>query len=221
MRAVLLFPISSKAFLSPTFLEPKRVQVFANITFWRENPPHLELPFPPAESLNQNFILGEIRDYIRELREFFPNVDMDILLEQIKQVKAKNVHPEVQIRQFLQAFKNAPAFRDAFDLLDEDTKKKVVAFREGTSCDKIIGSKGFQLPLSPPAKHHFRLLDAIHSFFHPHDVKEGQPEEATALSKTAEAKSDEAQAPKIYEDQDRKKIMKVWKDLSMLEIKDD
>lgn len=124
-------------------------------------------------------------------------------------MKAKNVDPEVQIRQFLQAFKNAPAFRDAFDLLDEETKKKVVTFREGSSCDKIIGSRGFQLPLSPPAKHHFRLLDAIHSLFHSHDVREGQPEEATVVSKASEAKSDEAGAPKIYEDQDHKKIMKV------------
>lgn len=179
----------------------------------RKAPPP-ELLFPPAEKLNQNFILGEIRDYIKEFRDVFPNVDLDILLEQVKQVRRKNVHPEVQIRQFLLAFKDAPAFRDAFDNLDEETKKKVEGFRGGASADDIIGNAGFHLPPSPPAKQHFRLLNAFHSLFRFGDTKKKQPKETTIVPKAAEAEAavaETATAPKIYEDPDQKKMMKVWR----------
>lgn len=37
-----------------------------------ELPPYPQLPPPPAEKLNPHFILGEIRDYIRDFMELFP-----------------------------------------------------------------------------------------------------------------------------------------------------
>lgn len=177
----------------------------------RKLPPYPELPFPPAEKLNQNFILGEIRDHLNEFGEAFPHVNLGILLDQVTAVRRKNVDPEIQIRQFLQAFKNTTAFGEAFDVLDEETKKLVTAFRDGASADEVTRSRGFRLPPSSPAKHHFRLLDGFHSLFHHHDAK--QPKGITATTEAIQAEA--AKAPKIYEDADKKKIMKVSKPVAM------
>lgn len=67
-------------------------------------PPHPQLPAPSAEKLNPHFILGEIRDYIRDFKKLFPYVDLDVLHEQTTTVRRKQVDAETQIRQFLQAF---------------------------------------------------------------------------------------------------------------------
>lgn len=162
------------------------------------------MPFPPAERLNQHFILGEIRDYIKDFAELFPHVDLDILFDQITAVRRKDVNPETQMRQFLLAFKNTSTFQDAFDHLDAETKKRVESFRDGTSAGDIIGTHGFQLPPSPPAKHHFRLLDRIHSLFqHPQEHVQ-QPSQEEAKGETSDDKT-----PVVYEDADNKKHMKV------------
>lgn len=109
----------------------------------RKMPPYPELPFPPAEKLNQNFILDEIREHLKEFDEAFPHVNLGILFDQVTAVRRKNVDPDIQIRQSLQAFKNATAFGEAFDLLDEETKKIVTAFRDGASADEVTRSRGF------------------------------------------------------------------------------
>lgn len=154
--------------------------------------------------MNQHFILGEIRDYIKDFAELFPHVDLDILCDLITAVRRKNVNPETQLRQFLLAFKNTEAFQEAFDHLDAETKKKVESFRDGTSAGKIIGTSGFQLPPSPPAKHHFRLLDRIHSLFHHQQEPNKQPSRVETEIQPSDEKS-----PIVYEDADDKKPMKV------------
>lgn len=169
-----------------------------------ELPPHPELPFPPAGRLNQHFILGEIRDYLEDFHEVFPNVHLDVLRELVTAVRRKNVDPEVQLRQFLQAFKDTTPFRDAFDGLDPLSKKRVEAFRDGASAETVTGKKGFELPPSPSAKHHFRLLDSIHALFHPHH------EEEKPRSKAAPTDGDDrASDVRIYEDAGNTKLMKV------------
>ena len=171
---------------------------------FRKLPPHPDLPFPPAEKLNQQFILGEIRDYIKDFAKLFPYVDLDVLWDLITAVRRKNVNPEAQLRQFLLAFKNTEAFQEAFGHLDAETKKKVESFRDGTSAGKVIGTSGFHLPSSPPAKHHFRLLDSIHSLFHDDQEPGEQPSRVEAAIQPSEEKS-----PIVYEDADDKKPMKV------------
>lgn len=148
--------------------------------------------------------MGEIRDYIKDFAELFPHVDLDILFDQITAVRRKNVDPEKQIRQFLLAFKNTSTFQDAFDHLDPETKKRVVSFRDGTSANDIVGTHGFQLPSSPPAKHHFRLLDRIHSWFEHPQAGDKQPSLVEAKTEPSDDKT-----PIIYEDADDKKQMKV------------
>lgn len=154
--------------------------------------------------MNQHFILGEIRDYIKDFAELFPHVDLDVLWDLIIAVRRKNVNPETQLRQFLLAFKNTETFQEAFGHLDAETKKKVESFRDGTSAGKIIGTSGFQLPSSPPAKHHFRLLDRIHSLFQHHQEPGKQPSRVEAEIPPSDEKS-----PIVYEDADDKKPMKV------------
>ncbi|MCJ1465153.1 hypothetical protein MMC07_003769 [Pseudocyphellaria aurata] len=170
-------------------------------------PPHPDLPCPPPEKLNQRFILDEIRDYIKDFAELFPHVDLGILLDQITDVRNKNVNPETQIRQFLLAFKNTSTFKEAFDHLDAETKKKVELFRDGTSAGDIIGTRGFQLPPSPPAKHHFHLLDHIHSLFHRPQESEHQPSRVEA-----KIEPDHGKAPIVYEDAENKQPMKTYTD---------
>ena len=168
-------------------------------------PPYPKLPAPPAEKLNPHFILGEIRDYIRDFKELFPYVDLDIIHEQTTAVRRNQVDAEIQIRQFLKAFKQTETFKNAFGVLDEDTQKKVHAFSEGKSAQEITKQNGFELPPSPAAKHHFQLLDLFHSLFH-HDKKQkgnGIPAEPEGDAKGV------LHAPVIYEDALEKKIMKV------------
>ena len=130
-------------------------------------PPHPELPFPPAGNLSGHFILGKIRDYIKDFKELFPHVGLDILFDQITALRRKNVNAETQIRQFLLAFRNTETFQKALEQLDEDMRKKVEAFRDGASCGDVVKAGDFQLPPSPPTKQrHFRLLNKINAFFH-------------------------------------------------------
>lgn len=171
----------------------------------RTLPPHPELPFPPAGRLNQHFILGEIRDYLEGFNEVFPNVHLDILRELVTAVRRKNVDPEIQLRQFLQAFKDTTPFREAFEGLDPLSKKRVEAFRDGASAEAVTGKKGFELPPSPSAKHHFRLLDSLHALFHPHHQEE-KPGSKAGPTDVDERASD----VRIYEDAGNSKVMKVY-----------
>ena len=166
-----------------------------------ELPPYPQLPIPPAEKLNPHFILGEIRDYIRDFSKLFPFVDLDILYDETTAVRRKNVNSETQVRQFLQAFRKTETFRDAIQQLDPDTQHKVQAFTDGHSADSVTKKSGFSLPASPATKHHFRLLDLVQSFFHPDDDPEVQRSQGGG--------DDQRVPPKIYEDIDRKQIMKV------------
>ena len=172
----------------------------------RKLPPHPELPFPPAGRLNQHFILGEIRDYLEDFNEVFPNVHLDILRELVTAVRRKNVDPEIQLRQFLQAFKDTTPFREALDGLDPLSKKRVEAFRDGASAEAVTGKKGFELPPSPSAKHHFRLLDSLNALFHPHH-KEEKPRSKATPTAVDERPSD----VRIYEDAGNTKVMKVYR----------
>lgn len=154
--------------------------------------------------------MGEILDYLKDFSDVFPNVDLGILVDQVSAVRRKNVNPETQIRQFLQAFKNAPTFKKAFDQLDLETQKKVESFRDGASTSDLTQAGGFLLPPSAPAKHHFRLLDAVHSLFaHSHDDKKHSDEHQQKPRLEVHAKPDSIKAPLIYEDTDEKKLMKV------------
>ncbi|KAL8972183.1 MAG: hypothetical protein Q9197_002901 [Variospora fuerteventurae] len=113
-----------------------------------ELPSYPQLPPPPAEKLNPHFILGEIRDYIRDFKELFPLVDIDVLREQTTAVRRKQVEAETQIRQFLKAFRRTETFKEAFGLLDQESQKKVHAFPEGKSPQEVTQA-GFELPPSP------------------------------------------------------------------------
>lgn len=161
------------------------------------------------EKLNQHFILGEIRDYIREFHELFPHVDLDVLLDLITDVRRKKVNPETQMRQFLLAFKNTETFQKALDELDDETRKKVLSFRGGASCGDLV-KDGFHLPSSPAAKHHFRFLDKVHSLFH-FKKDDGHEEVHQKPSTKIQAIIDHegAKTPVVYEDADHKNIMKV------------
>ncbi len=179
--------------------------------FPRPLPPHPELPFPPAGNLNGHFILGEIRDYIKDFKELFPHVDLDILFDQITAVRRKNVNAETQMRQFLLAFRNTETFQKALEQLDEDTRKKIEAFRDGASCGDVVKAGGFQLPPSPQTKLHFRLLNKINAFFHrSHKLPQVEAKKQPLGRVEVVADPDGVKAPIIYEDADDKKIMKVW-----------
>lgn len=154
--------------------------------------------------MNQHFLLGEIRDNIESFNEEFPHVHLDILRELVTAVRRKNVDPEIQLRQFLQAFNDTTAFREAFDALDPLTKKRVEAFRDGASAQDVTEKKGFQLPPSPSAKHHFRLLDSLHALFHPRD------EETPHSKATPVDRGGRPTDLRVYEDAGNTKIMKVY-----------
>ena len=176
------------------------------MTLSRQLPPHPELPFPPAGRLNQHFILGEIRDYLEEFNELFPHVNLRILHDLVTAVRRKNVDPEVNLRQFLQAFQDTTPFHEALELLDSDTRKRVEAFRDGASAHDLTEKKGFALPPSAPAKKHFRLLDQLHALFHPHDEEKKPRSKPAAPDRDFHTSGDAV----IYEDADNKKVMKVW-----------
>lgn len=137
-------------------------------------------------------------------------MDLNVLLELITDVSRKQVNPETQIRQFLLAFKDTETFRKALGKLDEVTRKKVLSFHDGASCGDLVEKDGFQLPSSPAARHHFRLLDTVHSLFY---FKKGDSHEEVHQKSPAKIHAiidhEGARAPVIYEDVDHKKIMKV------------
>ena len=139
-------------------------------------------------------------------------MNLDIILDLITDVRRKNVNPETQIRQFLLAFKDTSTFKEAFDQLDAETQKKVLAFRDGASAGDLTSTHGFKLPPSAPAKHHFRLLDAFHSLFKHHPEEPAHPEPKSKLETGVD--SEGVEAPVIYEDLDSKKLMKVRKRVS-------
>lgn len=137
-------------------------------------------------------------------------MDLDVLLDLITDVTRKQVNPETQMRQFLLAFKDTETFRKAVGELDEETRKKVLSFRDGASCGDLVKKDGFHLPSSPAARHHFRLLDTVHSLFHfKKDDHHKEVHQESPAKIQAIIDHEGAKAPVIYEDADHEKIMKV------------
>ncbi|KAL9119028.1 MAG: hypothetical protein Q9187_004416, partial [Circinaria calcarea] len=119
----------------------------------------LDVPSPDISKLNNNFILGEIIDHVRELSGDFPKVNLDELIDQLTQVRSKKFDPEVQLRGFLKTFEKTTVYRDGYNKLDNRTKSRLDAFIKGRSAADVIGQEDISLQPSPAAKDHFRLLD--------------------------------------------------------------
>lgn len=137
-------------------------------------------------------------------------MDLDVLVDLITDVSRKQVNPETQMRQFLLAFKDTETFQKAVGELDEETRKKVLSFCDGASCGDLVKKDGFHLPPSPAAKHHFRLLDKVHSLFHfKKDDSHGEVHQESSAKIQAIIDQEGAEAPVVYEDVNHKKIMTV------------
>ncbi|KAL9057886.1 MAG: hypothetical protein Q9206_002164 [Seirophora lacunosa] len=164
-------------------------------------PPYPQLPAPLAEKLNPYLIFCEIRDYISGFEELFPYINLDVLREQTTAVRRKQVDAETQIRQFLIAFRLTQIFKDAFSLLDQESQKRIRAFPEGKSAQEVTRGD-FELPPSPAAKHHVRILNTLHSLFH-HDKKH-----SSKLDQEPASVKGPLTAPVIFENDKYKRFMK-------------
>ncbi|KAI4194440.1 MAG: hypothetical protein LQ348_002644 [Seirophora lacunosa] len=107
----------------------------------------------------------------------------------------------LKIRQFLIAFRLTQIFKDAFSLLDQESQKRIRAFPEGKSAQEVTRGD-FELPPSPAAKHHVRILNTLHSLFH-HDKKH-----SSKLDQEPASVKGPLTAPVIFENDKYKRFMK-------------
>lgn len=94
---------------------------------------------PGVDRLQRDVILKSMNENIAKYQDSFPLVNIDTLKEKVLQKvidapdpnKPKvNFDPEVQLRGFLKAFENTPAFASQFDILDDATKKQIQTFKD-------------------------------------------------------------------------------------------
>ena len=158
----------------------------------------LDLPLPDPAKLNNHFILGEIIDNVDVLSDDFPHVDLPELINQLTQVRNKQLDPEVQVRGFLKVFQQTPIFKDGYDKLDKTTKSQLNEFIGGKSAKQVVGTKSFAIPPSPAAKHHFHFLDFFKKLRTKRELAEHLAKDPTALD-----------LPVIYENDARTELMQV------------
>jgi hypothetical protein len=122
------------------------------------------IPPPESANLNNHYILGEIIAHVQAFADEFPHINFQELIDQITQVRNRDVDPEVQVRGFLKVFENTPFFRDEASKLDPTTRAQLQDFIKGTSAAEVVKHRHWTLRPSPAAKHHFSLLQFFESF---------------------------------------------------------
>jgi hypothetical protein len=152
------------------------------------------IPPPESANLNNHYILGEIIAHVQEFADGFPHIDFQELIDQITQVRNRNVDPEIQVRGFLKVFENTPFFNEEASKLDPTTRAQLKDFMKGKSAAQVVEHRRWTLRPSPGARHHFSLLQFFESF-NIHD-KPLQYLEANGL-------------PIIYEDAAKTMVMEV------------
>jgi hypothetical protein len=131
---------------------------------------------PGVDSLNNQFILGEMIENLGQLDPFHPNVEVGILIEWLKNVQNHRVDLESTMRKLLKTFQNTNAYKERFDPLDSDTKAKITAFAGGKSAEDVVAQTGFEVKPSPASQNRFKGLDyhrpgAVESPAHDHPAK--------------------------------------------------
>lgn len=172
---------------------------------------------PDSRLLNEHFLLGEILDHIELFKEHFPKVHIFELIEQINAIRNHQVDPENHLRAFLNIFWDTGVFANAFQELDENTKRQLESFTKGSPHtdwlnvlhspkDGEVEKSSFQIQPSPAVKHHFtELADVVHDFFHPHEAAQAKEK---LITKQVVAE-DVAKLPIIWEDEAKTKKMEV------------
>ena len=103
---------------------------------------------PPTTELARDNILQSMLDHISECQSKYPQVKTDILKESVlqkvidapKDGNDTQFDPEVQLRGFMQAFEDTLAFQAEFTILDDETKEKISAFKDGADWKKTVQS---------------------------------------------------------------------------------
>lgn len=114
---------------------------------------------PPLSQLNNHFILDDMITNLGQFNPFHPAVDIDILVEWLKNVQNHQVDLESTMRKLLKTFLKTEAFKERFDPLDADIKAKIKTFIDGKGVESIVSKTGFKPKPSPSSQHRFNGLD--------------------------------------------------------------
>lgn len=114
---------------------------------------------PGVNRLERDAILRSMLHNISDYHKKEPSVKVDVLKEAVLQkvIDAPDPNkpdvtfdPEVQLRGFLQAFAETPAFSTKIKVLDDVTQAQIHAFRDNKNWKKTVEG-GFKLPDYNPA----------------------------------------------------------------------
>ena len=194
------------------------------------------LVVPPTSNLARDAILQSMFDHVSEYHKKYPLIKIDVLKEKVlRQVidapKSDNnieFNPEVQLRGFLEAFEDTPAFKAQFDILDDATKGQISAFKKDGNDDNWQNTikNGFRFPNINPevakvltgrssspslfVKIRDLLLRGLVDVARPvvRLLVRLQMGRATTRLKAAQA-TKYAGGPRIYEDDSQEKVMDV------------
>ena len=109
---------------------------------------------PRVDQLERDAILRSMLHNISDYHKKEPSVKVDVLKEAVLQkvIDAPDPNkpdvtfdPEVQLRGFLQAFAETPAFSTKIKVLDDVTQAQIRAFRDSKNWKKTVEG-GFKLP---------------------------------------------------------------------------
>lgn len=112
---------------------------------------------PATDELNNKKIVQNIFDHLEDYLETFEGfIDIFSLKAMVQHVIDPPIEdPETQLRLYLKAFRNASAFKEAFEKLDTSMQKRIEDFIAGAPADKV--SDGFHLIQSPATQEHLRV----------------------------------------------------------------
>ena len=114
---------------------------------------------PAVDNLERDAILRSMLHNISDYHKKGPSVKVDVLKQSVLQkvIDAPDPNkpdvtfdPEVQLRGFLQAFAETPAFSTKIKVLDDVTQAQIRAFRDNKNWKKTVEG-GFRLPNYNPA----------------------------------------------------------------------
>ncbi|RPA80545.1 FAD-binding domain-containing protein [Ascobolus immersus RN42] len=117
--------------------------------------PVIDIDLPEADLDNTKILDSVLSQSAKDptFKSNFPG-----LLDALNRVKKEDIGADDLARAYLKAVSGRGAFKKAFAELDDVQREQVQEFLDGQSPQAVVTKRGFSIPPSPAAKHHFKRM---------------------------------------------------------------
>lgn len=157
----------------------------------------LDIPLLNPDSLTQARILEQIIEFFSQEKEL--QSGLPSLSDELQKLKKGTSSATSLSRAMLKSIRSRGPFKQHLSELSEDLQQKVLDFIDGKS-PEVITKRGFDTPLSPAAKHHFKRME------------EGDLKSRSWLNAKRQT------SPVVYEDEEKTRPMRVSSNLGVADL---